>query len=51
MVSQYNLAQTMVSATAINAQHIQVNHKFAKTVDLRIAAELSVMLDGPPELS
>lgn len=38
----------MGSAPVINAQRIQVTDRFAYTVDLRVAAQRSVMLKEPP---
>lgn len=45
MAIQYNLLHTAGTAPAINAQRIQVK-KFAKTANLRFAAQRSFVLDG-----
>lgn len=44
VASLYNLLNTAVSAPAINAQHVDVNDKFAQTTDLSTEPYRSFML-------
>lgn len=46
MASQYNLAHPAACPPVINDERIEVNDKFANTVDIQITAQRSFMLNG-----